>query len=171
MINPVIKERVHRQYVEGSSQSDLARLFGVHESTISQWRRKDKANGIDWNAERDAHRLTQTGQVPTFESIVNEAFLISERVMGRLKKEEDVPPQDVIKSLSVLATSLEKMGNSYRKISAPRSRLVTAMEVIRMLGDEVRRIESDDKERMVEVFHRLLDSVGRQCVKKYGKDD
>lgn len=152
---------VHSRY----SLPTISVTLDVATGTISRWKADARAQGDDWDIARSAATMQGEG----FKKLVSDAVegftIMFQATVNQLEQTEDMPPADKAKVMASLADSFSKTMNSAGRASPELSKLGIATDVLKRLGEFVR------KEYPVhqDAFLEILEPFGMSLAKDFAQ--
>ena len=140
---PEKKREARRLYViERRSLPTISKAIGVKPSTLSQWKRKAKAAGDDWQAAREAHLVAGQGLESIMAATAERFVQLATQLMNQIERAIDASPDgeianpgELVQMMTALSDAMTKMVASAGKLAPKVSELGVAQDVVRRLDE------------------------------------
>lgn len=130
----------------------IALNLNVSERTISRWKSEGRRDGDDWDVARSASTLASDGMNMLTMQLIEDYVIQHQAAIEALKEQGNISAIDRAKTLASLSDSFIKTMNAAGRLSPELSKLSTAMEVVRLLGDFVREYFPEHGSVLVEIL-------------------
>ena len=153
MHGPEKKREARQRYVnQRQNLPTIGDAIGVPAGTISQWKRRAKARGDDWQAAREAHLIAGEGLDSVVSSTVEDFVMLAQETIGQLKGDKELSAEKRADLLAKLADPMGKMVASAGRLAPKISELGVAQDVLRRLGTFIHQNHPDEAATFLEVL-------------------
>jgi hypothetical protein len=133
----------------------------VSERTASRWKADAKAEGDDWDRARTATHLAGEGFEAVIQSVLEDYLMIHQSTVRGIRDGSDLSPLQKAEVLSRLADAWTKTMAAAGKASPALSRLAVANEVLRLMGEFVRKRFPKHGAAFVEVLEPFAEALAQ----------
>lgn len=113
--------------------SEAARRVGVSEGTATNWKRKAREAGDDWDRARAASLSSGRGQDTVLQDVLERIVMLTQSTLEALQ-DADVDPLARVEAISRLSDAYHKTASAAAKTNPKLSKLAVAMEVLERLA-------------------------------------
>jgi hypothetical protein len=155
--------RAHYIYERMPLQT-AADMAGVSYSCARTWKRKAAKAGDDWDKQRLLHSVSAEGVLGVARKTLEEYLIQHQATVEALRLDPEVSALDRATILCRLADSYDKVIRATKGMAPEVSKLSVAMEILKMLGNYIKKEYPQHADKLVEV----LEPFGRLVTKSYG---
>lgn len=141
-----------------------AEKHGIPVGTARRWKKDALAAGDNWENLKTAYVMAAGGLEETSRHVLMSFMVQFNAVMEELTTNPDIPAIMRADKITSLADAYNKMVASSRRVLPEINQLVTAMDVLKLLGDFVKKTRPD----LAMAYVELLGTFGPEVQKVYG---
>lgn len=160
------KRDARRAFVfQRQSLPTISLALTVSEATLRRWKREAKERGDDWDVARAANTIAGEGMEAIVAAVIEDFVVLYQATIEGLKGDPNVAPAERVKLMASLADAFHKMISASGRVSPKISELGIAMDVLKRLGDFIRK----DHPAQAGAFLELLEPFGLHLSEAYGQ--
>lgn len=146
-------------YINNLPLARIAAARGVPPGTLRGWKRRAAEKGDDWDKLRAASLLAGEGMEAVARQTLSDYVQQHKALMGEIIEAGDMTAAEKTRALASLADSFNKMVSASRRVLPETSELATALRVIQLLTEFVRREFPQHAAALLEVLEPFAGEV------------
>lgn len=156
------RNKVRAKYVQGLPLATAAEVCKVPYNTARNWKRQDADDGVDWDIQRNARRMTKSGVEEMANEVLGE---LAEQFLATLKavKEDTKMPAAQRADIMVrLMDGYNKAIGAASRAMPNASRLAVAMDVFKFLSTFIASRFPKQRQSFIEIMEACADDLARE---------
>ncbi len=158
-----IKRELRGCYVhKGMSLQAAADFCDVKYETARSWKRKAAADGDDWEVQRTAARMSQSGVQALTTEIIEDFCILFQSTIEEIKKAENISPLQKAESISRLSDAYTKTVKAAGASNPELSKLSVAMDVLKRQAEFIKAEYPDRMDFFLEMLTPFGEVISRE---------
>ncbi|MBS9777177.1 MAG: DUF1804 family protein [Gammaproteobacteria bacterium] len=157
------RDAVRRSYIfDRLPLEKAAAANDVGYQTARTWKRKAKDNGDDWDKVRTAHTMAGGETEDIARGLLTDLLIEYRATMDLIKEATDMGAMQRVEILTSLSDSYNKALSASKKLLPETSKLATALEVLEMQIDYIKKHHNKHLVVFVEILEGFGDVLERE---------